>query len=318
MTETKKSFVPTRKTIELYSPQYFLTCTLGGILACGPTHAGVTPLDLVKCRSQVKPDLYRGILDGWRTILKTEGFGGIWVGLGPTFVGYSMQGAGKYGLYEFFKYYYGNLVGENNAYKHRTVLALAASGTAEFVADVLLCPMESIKVRMQTSYPPYAKSFGEGFNKLKTNEGLRGFYKGLVPLWSRQIPYTCMKFATFEKTVELIYSTFLSKPKSEYNKFQQLLVSFTAGYTSGILVALVSHPADVIVSRMNAVSDIPGQKKMTMVDIAKDLGLKGVWRGLGTRVLMIGTLTSFQWLIYDTFKVYMGLPTTGGAAKQIK
>lgn len=26
----------------------------------------------------------------------------------------------------------------------------------------------------------------------------------------------------------------------------------------------------------------------------------------------IGTLTAFQWLIYDSFKVSLGLPTTGG------
>ena len=29
--------------------------------------------------------------------------------------------------------------------------------------------------------------------------------KGLVPLWMRQIPYTMMKFACFERTVELLY-----------------------------------------------------------------------------------------------------------------
>jgi hypothetical protein len=33
--------------IELYSPKYYLACTLGGIVACGVTHAAVTPLDLV-------------------------------------------------------------------------------------------------------------------------------------------------------------------------------------------------------------------------------------------------------------------------------
>ena len=27
---------------------------MGGILACGVTHAGICPLDLVKCRMQVK------------------------------------------------------------------------------------------------------------------------------------------------------------------------------------------------------------------------------------------------------------------------
>ncbi len=36
-------------------------------------------------------------------------------------------------------------------------------------------------------------------------EGMWGFYKGLTPLWMRQIPYTMMKFACFEKTVEALY-----------------------------------------------------------------------------------------------------------------
>lgn len=29
-------------------------------------------------------------------------------------------------------------------------------------------------------------------------------------------------------------------------------------------------------------------------------------------IVMIGTLTGLQWMIYDTFKLFMGLPTTGG------
>lgn len=33
----------------------------------------------------------------------------------------------------------------------------------------------------------------------------------------------------------------------------------------------------------------------------------GIWGGLGTRILMIGTLTGLQWWIYDSFKTAMGL-----------
>lgn len=39
--------------IELYTPKYYGACAAGGVLACGITHALVTPLDLVKCRRQV-------------------------------------------------------------------------------------------------------------------------------------------------------------------------------------------------------------------------------------------------------------------------
>jgi len=28
--------------------------------------------------------------------------------------------------------------------------------------------------------------------------GIKGFYKGIGPLWGRQVPYTIVKFAAFE------------------------------------------------------------------------------------------------------------------------
>ncbi|KAJ1954791.1 Cu/Pi carrier, partial [Dispira parvispora] len=78
--------------VELYSGQYFYTCALGGALACGLTHAFVTPLDLVKCRRQVDPKLYTSIFDGWKKIGKAEGINGLYTGVGPTLIGYSFQG----------------------------------------------------------------------------------------------------------------------------------------------------------------------------------------------------------------------------------
>jgi hypothetical protein len=42
------------KKIALYTPEFYLACAAGGALSCGLTHTLVTPLDLVKCRRQVK------------------------------------------------------------------------------------------------------------------------------------------------------------------------------------------------------------------------------------------------------------------------
>ncbi|GAA5808746.1 hypothetical protein MFLAVUS_002141 [Mucor flavus] len=301
-------------SIPLYSKKYFLACTIGGILACGPTHSFVTPLDLVKCRTQVQPGLYKGVFDGWKTITKAEGFRGVFTGIGPTAIGYSLQGAGKYGFYEVFKYKYANLVGEEAAHKHRTFIFLGASASAELIADVLLCPMEALKVRMQTSIPPFAKTTSEGFKKIMATEGISGFYKGLVPLWCRQVPYTMVKFASFEKTVEILYKTFMTRPKHEYNKAQQLSVSFAGGYIAGIFCAVVSHPADVLVSKLNNLEKVAaGKHQTTTMEVIKKLGMRGLWTGLGPRIFMVGTLTGLQWLIYDTFKVTVGLPTTGSS-----
>ena len=38
------------------------------------------------------------------------------------------------------------------------------------------------------------------------------------------------------------------------------------------------------------------------------MGPKGVWKGLGARIIMIGTLTALQWFIYDGVKVALRLP----------
>lgn len=298
--------------IVVNSPQYFLYCTLGGVLACGPTHSAVTPLDLVKTRRQVSPTLYKSNIEGWKTIIKTEGgLPGVFTGVGATFIGYSFQGAGKYGLYELFKYWYGDLIGPEAAYRHRTELYLASSATAEFFADLFLCPWEAIKVRQQTTIPPFAKSVFEGYSKIVAKEGVSGLYKGLSPLWARQIPYTMVKFASFERTVEQIYKL-LPKKKDEYSKLAQTGVSFLGGYIAGIFCAVVSHPADVMVSKVNA-DRAPGEAMGAALGrIYKQIGFGGLWNGLPVRIVMIGTLTGLQWLIYDSFKLTVGLPTTGG------
>ncbi|KAI9781806.1 MAG: hypothetical protein M1816_002196 [Peltula sp. TS41687] len=300
-------------TIELYSPKYYAACILGGIVACGPTHMAVTPLDLVKCRRQVDAKLYKGNIEGWSKIYRAEGLRGVFTGWSPTLFGYSAQGAFKYGGYEFFKKYYSDLVGEDRAYRYKTSLYLAASATAEFIADVALCPFEAVKVRMQTTIPPFASGTFNGINKVTSAEGIGGLYKGLYPLWARQIPYTMMKFASFERIVESIYG-YMPGKKSDYGKGTQIGVSFVGGYLAGILCAVVSHPADVMVSKLNA-NRKPGEAFGSVVArIYKEIGFMGLWNGLGVRVIMVGSLTGLQWLIYDTWKIWNNLPTTGGVA----
>ncbi|KAK7747779.1 Cu/Pi carrier [Diatrype stigma] len=297
--------------IELYSPNYYAACTFGGLLACGLTHTAVTPLDLVKTRRQVDAKLYKGNFQAWGLIYQKEGLRGIFTGWSPTLFGYSAQGAFKYGWYEYFKKTYSDLAGPENAARYKTGLYLAASASAEFLADVALCPFESVKVRMQTTIPPAYGGTLDGLRKITGAEGVGGLYKGLYPLWGRQIPYTMMKFASFETIVEAMYDR-LPGQKSDYGKAAQTAVSFSGGYLAGILCAVVSHPADVLVSKLNA-NRKPGEGfGAAVARNYKDTGFMGLWNGLPVRIVMIGTLTGLQWMIYDYFKIFMGFPTTGG------
>lgn len=143
-----------------------------------------------------------------------------------------------------------------------------------------------------------------------------------------------MKFASFETIVEQIYG-YLPGQKSDYNKGAQTGVAFVGGYLAGILCAAVSHPADVMVSKLNA-NRQPGEAfGGAMSRIYKDIGFGGLWNGLFVRIVMVGTLvfpplsvqccdranksyqqTGLQWMIYDSFKIFMGLPTTGGGPQK--
>nr|XP_043637794.1 mitochondrial phosphate carrier protein 3, mitochondrial-like [Erigeron canadensis] len=297
----------TRK-IEMFSLAYYGACTAGGILSCGLTHMAVTPLDLVKCNMQINPGKYKGIKSGFGILLREQGMKGFFRGWVPTLYGYSAQGACKFGFYEFFKKTYSDIAGPEYATKYKTLIFLAGSASAEFIADIALCPFEAVKVRVQTK-PGYAKGLSDGLPKFIKAEGVSGLFKGLAPLWGRQIPYTMMKFASFETIVENLYKYAIPVPKDQCSKQLQLGVSFAGGYVAGVFCAIVSHPADNLVSFLN------NAQGATAGDAVKKLGLVGLFtRGLPLRIFMIGTLTGAQWGIYDAFKVFVGLPTTGGAA----
>lgn len=134
----------------------------------------------------------------------------------------------------------------------------------------------------------------------------------------RQIPYTMMKFGMFETTVEAIYKYVLGNaPKNSYSKGEQLAVTFAAGYWAGIFCAVVSHPADTLVSKLNGIVKKEGESTLGAINgIIKEIGFRGLWNGLGARIVMVGTLTALQWFIYDTFKVYSGFPTSGATPEK--
>ncbi|XP_063962154.1 solute carrier family 25 member 3-like [Lytechinus pictus] len=286
--------------IKFGSNKYLTMCGLAGILSCGITHTGVVPLDIIKTRMQVDPAI-KNTIHGFRVTIANDGIRGLAIGWAPTAIGYSLQGMHKFGLYEFFKIKYCAVLGEEWSYKYRTSVYLAASASAEFFADIALSPMEAAKVRMQTQ-PGFARTLREAMPKMWAQEGFYSFYKGLTPLWFRQIPYTMMKFACFERTVEALYKYVVPKPRDECTKPQQLVVTFVAGYIAGVFCVLVSHPADSVVFKLNQ------DAGSTMVQAARSLGMSGLWKGFGPRVVMIGTLTALQWFIYDSFKIYFRMP----------
>ncbi|XP_064943785.1 mitochondrial phosphate carrier protein 1, mitochondrial isoform X2 [Musa acuminata AAA Group] len=218
------------KGMRVFSPEYYAVCAVGGMLSAGTTHLAITPLDVLKVNMQVNPLKYNSIFSGLHILVKEQGPSSLWRGWAGKLFGYGAQGGCKFGLYEYFKKMYSDVLTGYN----RSTIFFASSASAQVIADVALCPFEAVKVRVQTQ-PNFAKGLIDGFPKLYASEGLSGFYKGLLPLWGRNLPFSILMFSTFEHTVDILYHNVIQKKKEDCSRAQQLGVTCIAGYASGAI-----------------------------------------------------------------------------------
>jgi len=76
-----------------YDMMFYLKGALSGGICCGVTHGALTPVDVVKTRIQLQPDVYnKGMVGGFSQIIAKEGAGALLTGFTPTFIGYFIQG----------------------------------------------------------------------------------------------------------------------------------------------------------------------------------------------------------------------------------
>merc|ERR1712086_449019 len=80
-----------------------------------------------------------------------------------------------------------------------------------------------------------------------------------------------------------------------------ITVSLGSGVVAGVVAAIISHPADTLLSKINkkgAGGD--GSMVSRLKNVASEAGVKGLClTGLGPRCIMIGTLTAGQFGIFD-------------------
>lgn len=283
---------------------------LAGALGCAITHGALTPVDVVKTRIQLEPEVYnKGMVNAFRQIVKNEGAGALLTGLGPTVAGYAVQGALKFGGYEFWKKQAIDYFGVKAATEHRQAIYLGASGIAEFFADIALCPLEATRIRL-VSQPSFANGLAGGFLRIAREEGIGGFYAGFGPILFKQVPYTMAKFAVFEVASEKILHQ-MGRTKASLTSGEQTGLNLGAGLIAGMAAAVISQPADTLLSKINKTKGAPGQSTTSrLIEMSKQLGVKGLFTGMGARLVMIGTLTAGQFLIYGDIKRMLN--ATGG------
>jgi solute carrier family 25 phosphate transporter 3 len=101
-----------------------------------------------------------------------------------------------------------------------------------------------------------------------------------------RIPYTMAKFVVYEKVSETIYQ---SVDKSTASPGLQTTINLGSGLIAGFAAAFVSQPADTMLSKINKTKGLPGEGTTSrLIKIAKELGLRGSYTGIGARLFMVG------------------------------
>lgn len=278
---------------------------LSGGVCASISHAWAVPLDVVKTRLQTDPEKYSGVADAFVKISREEGPSMLLKGLGATFIGYSIQGSLKYGLYAIFK----NIVGGMMPTASIFVVWVLASMMADLFASTALCPLEATRIRLVAD-PSFARGTFDALQRLIQSEGAGSVFKGMPAILAKQLPYTIVQLCGFELLTRLFYSwewtaALLANPSP-----WQWLVSFGSALVTGIVASLASQPGDVILSRVN--KDRSSKPVLTqMTDAVKELGIRGLFCGTKARLLHVGTIVTIQLVIYDLVKQACGLPATG-------
>jgi len=310
------------------------------------SHGITTPIDVIKTRMQSNPEKYKSLLPATATIIREEGTSTLVKGLGPTLVGYGIEGALKFGVYEVAKPLVVNACKKMNALNHRSghcggpLPFLVASILGGAVASLVLVPIEAVRIRMVTDPEFERDSLMSGLRKLVNEAGLMPTLSvGLGAMLAKQVPYTFGKQVSFDVVAKFLYRI-LNAPQSTSNMLSELVskklspevakwvVSVLSAMVASVVACLMSQPGDVILtetykggkddgenqsskSKESSSQQMRSLGKISCTIYSREGSVSGFFTGLQARFVHVGMIITSQLVIYDLIKQGLGLPATG-------
>lgn len=107
-------------------------------------------------------------------------------------------------------------------------------------------------------------------------------------------------FLVYEKSVQTAYGLI---DKSSVSSAAITGINLGAGLVAGLAAAVVSQPADTILSKVNKDKGQVDEGTMRrLLRLATELGPRGAFVGLRARLVMVGCMTAVQFGIYGNTK----------------
>ncbi|CAK9233358.1 unnamed protein product [Sphagnum troendelagicum] len=269
------------------------------------------PLDVIKTHMQAAESVHsRKFGAVLKNILAEDGVRGLWRGTGPACVRVGF-GAGLYfavlgPMLDTLKKTFGGssssvvagggegATGGALRDKLPAFVTFSAGALTRALASSVVCPITVIKTRMEyaaASGLHYPSTF-HAIAIITRTEGLRGLYSGLMPTLARDAPYSGLYLFMYNR---LQHSLGESMPTGS----PQASISFLAGAMAGGGATLLTHPPDVIRTRLQLEQGQHSRIWSTVQHIVKVHGMKGLFVGVMPRVGRRALQQAFAWTIYE-------------------
>jgi solute carrier family 25 phosphate transporter 3 len=118
----------------------------------------------------------------------------------------------------------------------------------------------------------------------------------------RQIPYAIGQFTVNELCHEVAFRSMSKETRAKLSPTKKLSISLGSGVVAGFAAAVLSQPADTLLSQINKGHGPQGTILYRLGVLAKQNGFRGLFAGLGPRMVMTAGLVSGQFLIYGAIK----------------
>jgi len=279
---------------------------ISGALCAAISHAALTPLEVIKTKAQTDPTRVLGEI-----ISSTfkQGIRELYRGTGPTAVGFFVGGSMGFGFTELFRRLIAESAGPAYSEQFSVPIVISASIGAVILSCIGVVPFEATRIKMQSGES--SGGFIATLQEIGKESGLVGYYEGLNAILFKEIPFALCKFAVFDAVCQFIYDRY---PAARESLFSALLVSVIGGAISGAISAVVSHPADTVLTSLYSEegTGATSEEDLDKGDVVGAMrekiasgGLGSLFVGVGPRVFFAAALLGSEFLLYDYLKVLL-------------
>lgn len=290
--------------------------TVGGAaqLICGH------PFDTIKVKLQSQPAplpghprKYAGAMDAVRQTLAAEGGRGLYKGMGAPLATVAAFNAVLFTVRGQMETLLRPHPGGGALTVQQQVICGAAAGVA---VSFLACPTELIKCRLQAQgaaavavapqpAPPavrYGGPMDVAKHVLRSEGGVRGLFKGLVPTFAREVPGNAAMFGVYELVKQRMAG---GQDSSELGRGSLVVAGGIAGASFWGSV----YPTDVVKSVLQ-LDDYKNPKYSGSIDAFRKIlaseGVKGLYKGFGPAMARSVPANAACFLAYEVTRSTLG------------